>query len=184
MLTLTAADKKAISALVELGQRRPVKLTNIVDLAAANVNVLGDDASRVVELRAGKQRYRVAYSHELQRIGLMRHISISSDKAMHVEDVNDILKRFGYEAQLSQLTALSNPPHYEVWLEPIAPKKAAINVLEVIKDEPQARAAATAVSRGDDQGSPTGTDPTDQRQGLPQRQDSRGLHQNSDGARV
>lgn len=134
MLTLTATDKKSIANLIQLAKKKPVPLDVLKKAIAGDVSPIGDDPRWTVDLKAGKQRYRVVYSHEEQRIGLMRHISISSDKTLKLEDVNDILRRFGFDARLFNLDRVSNPPLYEVWLEPISANRAAFNVLEVISD--------------------------------------------------
>lgn len=133
MLVLSRADKLAISDLITYAKKRVIKIKTKEDLQRLSKegNLAGDDPHRVVHLRAGKARYRVAYSVEDQNIGLVRHLSLSSTK-VRLEDVNDILKKFDFRGTLTSTDARKGPDLF-VWWES-SPMGPALNVLEQMED--------------------------------------------------
>ena len=116
--------KSNISKLVAYAEKNPFTMDDCLDVYNKAMEPAGDMKHYSLVLPFG---YRIVYSIEQQPMGNVRHLSISVDadgKLPNIVVSQEIMKLIGFDNELEECI---------VRLEDIAPKRQAINILEVIK---------------------------------------------------
>lgn len=140
-----------ISAAIERAKAKPMPwsvMKAIVSRDATTTLLLGDRKIGVEEARAKYPpqnvmlgTYRCAISFEEQPAGLMRHLSVSSQKKGKVpgpEVMQMVCEEFKFSALLCsvigmpQATVVSDQVPFRVWLEEFEPGRMAVNVAELV----------------------------------------------------
>lgn len=114
--------KSQIDSLVKYAERNPISMDYLLDQKNGQEPPPGDYSEFTRNLPFG---YRVVFTIELQPTGKVRHLSmsVSEDKKLPNEfAVQEIMNLIGFKNELKKCM---------VSLEPISPKREAINVLEI-----------------------------------------------------
>jgi hypothetical protein len=133
LLSLTRNEKVEVARVLAYANKNKVTLDKVQKMFAGELPPVGDSKGHTCELRAGKRKYRIAFSYEEQPIGWVRHISVSCDKSMSTMDMNGILRTFGYRwRELKDMTTETTAhKSIKTWWE----GDEAFNVIEVMDDE-------------------------------------------------
>lgn len=133
MLSLTRADKLAISDVLNYANRNKISLDQQTKIFQGKVPPPGDNPRYLCALRAGKRHYRVVFTYGEQPVGWTRHLSISVNdkKQIALDDLNAILRAFGFRwAKVEKL----EPGYYgsvQTYIDP----QGYFNCIELIDDK-------------------------------------------------
>lgn len=124
VLIIGPKEKEKLQRLKEFAEANPIQYAEMMKIMNGKKNPVGDDPRFVAYIPEG---FRVVYSVEAQKAGLMRHCSISvrgNGKLPNVAAVDELIKLLGFSG--IHEGAANNA---YIWLEN---DDSAINILELL----------------------------------------------------
>lgn len=119
-LIIGPKEQENIKELVSYAERHPYTIDKLMKVADGRLNPPGDDDKYAVTLMHG---FRCVYTHEFQKSGLYRHLSISvpgKGRTPNVHAVQMIANEFGFDGKFSD------------WIIYLEEEAEAVNVIQRI----------------------------------------------------
>jgi len=142
ILIITEVHRRRIAKMIAAARERPVPWELMAPAAKRDDRPVMTLAERVPGIERPPSQhiilgtYRVAFSFEYQPAGLLRHLSVSSERPGKVPTpavVDRIAKEFGFEFSSEAVVAGTSTAQGRAWLEEFDPGHYAVNIVELVE---------------------------------------------------